>query len=54
MVGDFCGEAGEYDLYIILASHFGWTPEQVSKMPTAFVEEILQFVTARASLSRSQ
>jgi hypothetical protein len=34
---------GEYDIYIVLASHHNWTPEQVNELPVDYIEELLAY-----------
>ena len=40
--------AGEFDLYVLCAIRFNWTPEQVNGLDPHFVEELLAFQSAEA------
>lgn len=44
--------AGEYDLFVLLAVNFGWSPEQVLDMPVDFIEELLVFLSARERMKK--
>lgn len=48
---DVCGE---YDLEIGFALEFGWTPDQIAELESAFVEELSQALKARAKYQKDQ
>lgn len=42
------GEAGEFDLYVLFAIRFKWTPEQVNALTPEFIDELLAYQAAEA------
>lgn len=42
------GDCGEYDLYVLFATRYRWTPEQVNDLTPDFIEELLAYQTAEA------
>ncbi len=45
------GECGEYDLYVLFAMRFKWTPEQVNALTPDFIDELLAYQSAEARRS---
>ena len=35
------GAAGEFDLYVLFAMRFKWTPEEVNALTPEFIDELL-------------
>ena len=46
--------AGEYDLHVLLAIRFKWTPEQVNAPDPHFLEELLAFQGAEGRYEEEQ
>ena len=42
------GAAGEFDLYVLMAIRFRWTPEQVNALAPDFIDELLAYQAAEA------
>ncbi len=42
------GAAGEYDLYVLFAMRFKWTPEEVNALDPEFIDELLAYQSAEA------
>ncbi len=40
------GAAGEFDLYVLFAIRFKWTPEEVNALPPEFIDELLAYQAA--------
>lgn len=41
-------DSGEFDLYVILATRYRWTPEQVNALDPHFIDELLAYMAAEA------
>ena len=40
------GAAGEFDLYVLFAMRFKWTPEEVNALTPEFIDELLAYQAA--------
>lgn len=40
------GAAGEFDLYVLFAIRFKWTPEEVNALTPEFIDELLAYQAA--------
>jgi len=40
--------SGEFDLYVLMATRYRWTPEQVNALTPDFLEELLAYQAAEA------
>jgi hypothetical protein len=40
--------SGEYDLYVLFATRYRWTPEQVNALDPHYIEELLAYQAAEA------
>jgi hypothetical protein len=40
--------SGEYDLYVLFATRYRWTPEQVNALDPHYIEELLAYQSAEA------
>lgn len=48
------GAAGEFDLYVLMAIRFKWTPEQVNDLTPDFIDELLAYQAAEAKHEEKQ
>lgn len=46
--------AGEYDLYVMMARSYRWTPEQVNALDPHFLDELLAYQAAEARWDEEQ
>lgn len=46
--------AGEFDLYVMLAARYRWTPEQVNALDPHFLDELLAYHAAEARWEEEQ
>lgn len=42
------GPAGEFDLYVLFAMRFKWTPEEVNSLQPEFIDELLAYQAAES------
>ena len=42
------GAAGDFDLYVLMAMRFKWTPEEVNALEPEFIDELLAYQAAEA------
>jgi hypothetical protein len=42
------GAAGDFDLYVLFAMRFKWTPEEVNALEPEFIDELLAYQAAEA------
>lgn len=42
------GECGEFDLYVLFAVRFNWTPQEVNALTPEFIDELLAYQAAEA------
>jgi hypothetical protein len=42
------GAAGAFDLYVLFAMRFKWTPEEVNALEPEFIDELMAYQAAEA------
>lgn len=47
-------QARPWDLYVILAARFGWTPDEINRMDPDFVDELMAYLHAERELNRDE
>lgn len=40
--------SGEFDMYVLFATRYRWTPEQVNALDPQYIEELLAYQSAEA------
>lgn len=45
---------GRYDLYVLLAERYHWTPEEVGRLDPDFVEELIAKLEAEAGVAQTE
>ncbi len=48
------GASGEFDLYVVLATRYQWTPEEVNNLDPHFLDELLAFQKAEERHNEKQ
>lgn len=48
------GPSGDYDLYVLMATRYQWTPEEVNALDPHFLEELMAFQAAEARHDEKQ